>query len=201
MKPTTILSTIIIFILTVSSFSFQITGLVFEDKNANGILDADEAGVANVGVSDGNSVVLTDTKGKYILPEVNTTAAFIFVSVPSGYTYNSTFYYSLDSQPPASNFNFALQKVKGRLSNYFIQVTDVHIGNASDAADLSNAITELNQLNPPPGFIIDSGDMVNKGSDIALFELYKTQINRSRFRWYCAFGNHDANPGENRAVN
>jgi outer membrane protein assembly factor BamB len=201
MKPTTLFSIILFFTLAVTGFSYQITGMVFEDKNANGIQDTDEIGLANIGVSDGIAVVVSDTKGKYILPEVNTTASFVFVSVPSGYSYASAFYYLLDGQTTTTNLHFALQKINRKLSDYFVQVTDIHVGNESDAADLSNAITELNRLNPPPGFIISTGDSLNRGSDTTQYELYKDQIKRSQSRWYNAFGNHDANTGDDRAAN
>ncbi|MFB3896690.1 MAG: PQQ-binding-like beta-propeller repeat protein [bacterium] len=184
-----------------NSHAIPIQGLVFEDKNGNGIQDAEEVGLANIGVSDGTAVALTDTKGKYNLPDVSSTATFVFVTTPSGYGYASTFYYLLDGQTTATNVDFALLKMKEKPSDYFVQVTDIHVGSASDAADFLNAITELNRLNPPPGFIISTGDLLNRGSDTTQYELYKDQINRSQVRWYNAFGNHDANTGENRAAN
>lgn len=187
--------------VVVNSQAIPIQGVVFEDKNGNGMQDAEEIGLAGIGVSDGTAVVLTDAKGKYILPDVSSTALFVFVTTPSGYSYASTFYYLLDRQTTATNLNFALYKMKEKPSDYFVQVTDVHIYNESNAEDLWKAITEIKQLNPPPGFIIDSGDMVDKGNDKTMFELYKSQVNRSHFRWYNAFGNHDANTGEDRTAN
>ncbi len=45
-----------------------VTGRVFHDENGNGIVDAGEAGIANVLVSNGLDVVRTDTAGRYELP-------------------------------------------------------------------------------------------------------------------------------------
>ncbi|MCB0072207.1 MAG: hypothetical protein KDE20_12145, partial [Caldilineaceae bacterium] len=42
-----------------------VTGIVFADTNRNGLFDADETGVADVPVSNGLDVVLTDAEGRY----------------------------------------------------------------------------------------------------------------------------------------
>lgn len=187
--------------LVVPGLPFSVAGVVFEDKNGNGIQDVDEVGLVNIGVSNGIEVVLTNAMGKYTIPDVDSTARILFVTVPSGYSYKSSFYFLLDAQTMKNDLNFALQKIKEKPSNYFIQVTDIHIGNASDADDFQYAISVLNQINPPPGFIIATGDLVNKGDNSTQFELYKNSIKRSQARWYSAFGNHDANAGEDRAMN
>ncbi len=58
-------------------------GYVFEDSNKNGKKDRNEKGIANVAVSNGYDVVLTDNNGKYelIVEDDN----IIFVIKPSGY--------------------------------------------------------------------------------------------------------------------
>ena len=58
-------------------------GTVFEDTNTNGVRDAGEPGVANVRVSNGVDVVLTDGEGVYQL-EVGD-EAIIFITKPAGY--------------------------------------------------------------------------------------------------------------------
>ncbi|MDI6782812.1 MAG: PQQ-binding-like beta-propeller repeat protein [bacterium] len=194
-------SIFIYFIFITLGFSTPITGIVFEDKNGNGIQDTGERGLANIGVSDGLEVVLTDANGKYVLANVDTTARVIFVTVPSGYSFQSSFYYLLDKPTTLNEFHFALQKVNGKPSDYFVQVTDIHIESTTSGADLKSAISELNQLNPPPGFIIATGDLVGNGSITTQFELYVESIKQNRFRWYNVFGNHDANDGEERALN
>ena len=56
---------------------------MFVDANANGTRDAGEAGVANVRVSDGARISVTDDQGNY---ELDITApAIVFVVKPKGY--------------------------------------------------------------------------------------------------------------------
>jgi len=58
-------------------------GIVFNDLNNNGILDANEPGIADVLVSNQLEVVKTDSVGRYSL--LLTERSLIFVSKPSGY--------------------------------------------------------------------------------------------------------------------
>lgn len=60
-----------------------IAGLVFDDANRNGRLDAGERGVAGVKVSNSREVALTDKAGRYTLPARPDMA--VFVIQPSGW--------------------------------------------------------------------------------------------------------------------
>ncbi|MCB0159916.1 MAG: calcineurin-like phosphoesterase family protein [Caldilineaceae bacterium] len=54
-----------------------VSGVVFDDANLNGLFDTGEAGVADVPVSNGLDVVLTDADGRYTLPMLADTVYFI----------------------------------------------------------------------------------------------------------------------------
>ena len=43
------------------------SGIVFEDKNKNGVKDASEKGIKNILVSNGEEIVLTDKTGAYTI--------------------------------------------------------------------------------------------------------------------------------------
>lgn len=58
-------------------------GKVFLDANRNAILDANEAGIVGVFVSNGREVVVTDTNGDYELPAYDDMN--VFISKPAGY--------------------------------------------------------------------------------------------------------------------
>ena len=59
------------------------SGTVFVDVNRNGVFDADETGLADVRVSNGLEVVLSDESGRYELPVEGD--AVIFVTKPVGF--------------------------------------------------------------------------------------------------------------------
>ncbi len=72
-------------ILANSAWSAEIVrGVVFWDKNGNGIQDEGEPGLRDVSVSNGKEVVLTDGKGLYTLPAYD--EMIVFVSKPAGFT-------------------------------------------------------------------------------------------------------------------
>jgi 3',5'-cyclic AMP phosphodiesterase CpdA len=58
-------------------------GVVFEDRNGNGVRDAGESGVAGVSVSNGVQVVQTDGQGGYLLDVQHGT--ILFITKPTGY--------------------------------------------------------------------------------------------------------------------
>ena len=61
----------------------SITGYVYEDLNRNGRRDRKEQGIAEVAVSNGTDVALTDASGKYRLPAGDD--LIVFVVKPAGY--------------------------------------------------------------------------------------------------------------------
>src|SRR5690606_40994531 len=60
-------------------------GIVYEDTNLNGKKDAKEKGVAQVAISNGVDVVLTDASGRYTIPERDN--SIFFVIKPNGYQF------------------------------------------------------------------------------------------------------------------
>jgi hypothetical protein len=90
--------------LTSSAWCAQIvTGVVFWDKNMNGIQDPREPGLPNVSVSNGKDVVQTDEQGLYTLPAYD--EMIVFISKPAGFT------------PPLNGYNipqfFYIHQPKG----------------------------------------------------------------------------------------
>ncbi len=59
------------------------TGIVFHDRNRNGIRDSGEPGIPNVLVSNQREVVRTDAQGRYRIPVSDDT--IIFVIKPRGW--------------------------------------------------------------------------------------------------------------------
>ncbi|MET9794124.1 calcineurin-like phosphoesterase family protein [Nocardiopsis alba] len=60
-----------------------LTGRVFVDENRNGTGDEDEAGLADVMVTNGRDVTLTDDEGRYSLPVFDNMT--VSITQPSGY--------------------------------------------------------------------------------------------------------------------
>lgn len=76
--------TIVLMVLTVGIIDASIArGVVFDDRDGDGVRDADEAGLPNVAVSNGRDVVVTDEEGRWRLPIEDD--GIVFVIKPRGW--------------------------------------------------------------------------------------------------------------------
>ena len=81
----------------------NITGVVFHDSNKNGIRDQGEKGLRGMLVSNGDTIVVTDKKGQYLLPAIE--GGSIMPILPADYTMtgsnvvNANFHYLREGFP------------------------------------------------------------------------------------------------------
>jgi 3',5'-cyclic AMP phosphodiesterase CpdA len=81
---------------------------------------------------------------------------------------------------------------------YFIQLSDTHIvadtrqesHGVNTYATLSRAMTQINHLDPPPAFVIVTGDLIND-DDPQSYRVLKHLTDQLRVPTYFALGNHD----------
>ncbi|MEL7833828.1 calcineurin-like phosphoesterase family protein [Fodinibius sp. Rm-B-1B1-1] len=185
------------------------TGVVFHDKNQNGQLDSSEKRLADVAVSNGKDVVLTDKQGRYELPVDDDT--IIFVIKPGSYKLpvdnreRPQFYYihkpkgSPDLEysgvsptgPLPDSLNFGL--IKGEQTDNFEMLVfgDPQPYNMQELDYFNRDI--INELTDVEGyeFGITLGDIV--GNDLDLFEPYSKSVARIGTPWFNVYGNHDMN--------
>ncbi len=170
-----------------------ITGRVFNDVNRNGVWDAGDSGIAKVGVSDTLDLVLTDTDGKYTLPNPSGKAKLLFISLPSGYDKTARWYQPISQTSKAADFDFALTPADESKPFSFAQISDIHIGGSGTKELLTAALDEVARLKEPPAFILATGDLVNTGSTLTQYDDYTASVSSSKVKVFSVFGNHDAN--------
>jgi hypothetical protein len=130
-----------------------VTGVVFTDRNGNGVRDAGERGIPRVAVSDQDTVVLTRADGSYTLPAGRGTG-IVFVSIPNGYRSVGNFWRRA-SDPQL----FALAESRGQraASFTFMHASDTHISEQS--APRTRRLRGLAD-SLRPDFVIITGDLV-----------------------------------------
>ena len=168
-----------------------VEGTVFEDRNVNKQRDADEPGLANVLVSNGITVTITDEAGNYYLP---LEGYFVFVTTPGDYIATTPWYQSIAEEE--LNFGLAPAPEKDRDEFTFVQMTDVHLDTMSEHGALfDQAVEEIEEI--APAFVMVTGDLVN-GADGATisqaeewFDAYENSISQLEIPVYHALGNHD----------
>jgi hypothetical protein len=186
-----------------------ITGQVYEDVNRNGKRDGKDKGIAQVCVSNGTVVTLTDASGKYRLPADDD--CIVFVIKPAGYQaplneFNlpQTYYTHKPAGSPDSfhkgvkptgalpaSVDFALHTSDEPKAFTAILFGDTQPYNEQEVEYLEKGIIAEARNVPDIRFGITLGDLV--GDRLDLHPLYKQAIRSMGIPWYNVMGNHDMN--------
>jgi hypothetical protein len=101
-------------------------GVVFNDANGNGVMDAGERPVPGVVVSNQRDVVTTDAAGRYRLAADAKT--IVFVSVPTDWQTVGTFWRAVANSDSVS---FGLKAMRQPRTFRFRHASDTHIDTTS----------------------------------------------------------------------
>ncbi len=162
-----------------------------------GIVSAEGKGIANAVVSDGFSVVKTDTNGKYII-NTNDKAQFIFLSTPPGYDFKveGNIARQYESLGARNEYNFKLKKLNKNDNNHrFIIWADPQVKNKKDVAqmmetsvpDVQELVREMGANELVHGICV--GDIV--WDNLPLYEDYNVAVAKMGIPFFQALGNHD----------
>ena len=171
-----------------------------------GLVSSEEGPVANVVVSDGTEVTVTDDKGIYELKSAKKWG-YVFISVPSGYEVAAEgvfpqFYQTLKGAADVvEQKDFKLTKVDGQDRYKLFLLGDMHLANrTNDAAQFTQFTTDLNaymaQHSGQKMYALTLGDMTWDlywyKNNYALPQ-YRETINRQvkNLQIYHTLGNHD----------
>ncbi|MCP4639682.1 MAG: metallophosphoesterase [bacterium] len=202
------MATVVCVLATASAQAETARGVVFNDKNGNGLRDRGESGVKNVCVSNGRDVVKTDRKGRYALTVGDDT--ILHVIKPTGWMTPvdgdnvPRFYYvhkpkgSRDSKYagvaptgalPAS-VDFPLVKQKEPKQFEVILFGDTQTRNAREVQYLAHDFAE-DLTGTDAAFGVTLGDVVF--NDLSVFDPLVPVLGRIGVPWYGVIGNHDMN--------
>jgi Icc-related predicted phosphoesterase len=190
---------ILCYILNVTGYAQQptatviVSGHVFVDRNGNGIRDDNEPGIAGVAVSDQVNVVQTNAGGIYELTGIPG-YDFVFISVPSGYKLQKSFWQKIPDGQTNVQLDFAIEKIPDLKEFYFIQASDTHISEKTiDRMQKFRAVVD----SVKPDFVLVTGDLVRDALRVSeteasgYFELYKSQIKQITVPVWNIPGNHE----------
>ncbi len=177
------------------------SGTLFLDRNGNGIRDKGEPALKGFPVSDGDTVVVTDRKGRYVLPAKE--HASVFPILPSGYEFpdggiaNTRFrYYSDSTADVGTDFGLVRRRQPDRFS--IAAVGDVQFGDTTEAGYAARTFfSELSDRHDI-AFSLFLGDLVN--DDCALFPLFGELADKLPMPSWTLPGNHDRDMDSVRTV-
>jgi len=185
-------------------------GIVYEDTNLNGKRDAKEKGVAQVAVSNGIDVVLTDASGRYSIPARDN--SIFFVIKPNGYQFpvdennKPKFYYihkpagspnlKYEGSKPTGKLpksvDFALKKDVNEQKNFSALVFgDPQAYNLDEIDYFDRGIIQDIVDKEKFSFGLSLGDLV--GDDLVLHSPYIETVGKLGLPWFNVMGNHDMN--------
>lgn len=198
-------------LLALGAYAQQMAqGTVFNDLNQNGKQDRREAGIANVAVSNGEDVVVTDSDGRYELPVGDD--HIIFVIKPSGYALpldehnhpQSYYIHKPEGSPKELTYpgvaptgplpksiDFGLPAVEESVNFRTLIFGDPQAYTEQEIAFFNRAMIDEVEGIQGVSFGISLGDLV--GDDLRLHPKYKASVGRVGIPWYNVIGNHDMN--------
>lgn len=206
-----ILTFLIVIFVSFSTYSQEIAkGYVFEDTNKDGLKSNSESGIANVSVSNGVEVVLTNGDGYYELPLNNEGVVFVIKPAEYQYPVDETqipqFFYihrpngspegfkykgfSPTGQLPSS-LDFPLLAAEDKKAFRVLVFGDPQPYTEQELEWFDKGVvrdvTDVNNVE----FGISVGDIV--GDDLSLFPGYRKVMSQLGLPWYNVMGNHDMN--------
>lgn len=168
----------------------EVTGVVFLDRNGNGVCDADEPGIAGVAVSDQDTVVVSARDGRYRLVSHEATG-LVFVSVPEGYRAAGRFW-----APVGANaiVDFPLRRTPPSARTVFVHASDTHIAQAS-LPRMQRLRALVDSIRP--SFVLITGDLVRDALRVGeaeatgYYELFNVEAAKVSVPLWTVPGNHE----------
>ena len=171
--------------------NFKVEGIVFQDTNHNGKFDHQEKRLKKIPVSNGDTIVLTDRRGKFVLTADSTSS--IFPILPSGFEItgsrivNSNFYYLNSNSVP--QVAFPLNRIRQNPRFRIGAIGDVQVSNRQEISYANNTIMAELASRTDLDFNIFLGDLVN--DNIEDLFLFRQTLERLPHESWAVAGNHD----------
>lgn len=168
-------------LLSVAAFLLAISHTAMAHWVSGRVEDVKGAGIKDVVVSDGYSVVKSDSAGTFFF-NTSPAAKFIFVSTPDGFDHEGGFYHRLD--PSSESYTFKLVK-RDNYPGFFIHTGDTEASVYKDWVTLFKSYVN----NTKPAFVLLNGDICyEKGMRFHAKELNESKLG---VRTVYTLGNHD----------
>ena len=174
--------------MAVTASAQNVQGVVFADRNGNGVRDAREPGLANVAVSDQDTVVTTRADGSFEMPR-GKGHGIVFVSVPNGYRAIGSFWRRADE-----TLSFAMAPLAHARSFQFVHASDTHISEQS-LPRMQRLRLVVDSIRP--AFTIITGDLVRDALRVpeaearGYYDLFMRERGLFRTPLYTVPGNHE----------
>lgn len=172
-----------------------VTGRIYDDRNGNNLPDTGEKGLRGIAVSNGDTLVLTDRRGRFCLPLQRGQSLFPILPADrslsaSPRVVNAGFYtWMPDASAPGGEINFGLARKHVKKQFSLNAIGDVQVG---DEQEMDYAARTLwpELLHEDAGAVnLFLGDLVN--NNLALLPPLKQLMEQLPAPSWTVVGNHD----------
>jgi hypothetical protein len=175
-----------------ASAADRVRGTVFDDRYGDGVMHADDPGVAGVGVSNGVEVAVTGASGAYELPA--RAGATVFVIKPPGWrlpvdAQNLPRYYDVADAAKRGAVLFALTRAQEPENFKALLFTDVQPTTPKEVEYFDQSLVEGLVRHREYAFGVTLGDVTSDRPD--LYPAVNAAIARLGTPWFNLNGNHD----------
>ncbi len=172
-------------------------GVVFEDRNTDGVRQPDEPGLRDMPVSDGLTIVKTPEGGAFEFQVREKLRGSVFVCTPAGWRASRQFFvitdfdrYAGGTQP--ADIGLVRDPARNTDRFCFVQLSDTHVTEAADTvATMAEDLAVVGRLSDRPTFLVATGDLTNVGSNVGEMQAYVKATREARYPLYNVVGNHD----------
>ncbi len=171
----------------------SLSGVVFLDRNGNGMRDEGEPGVPGARVSDQVQTVLSDADGKWAITE-SLGYGIAAVSAPAGYRPAGPFWRKIAAASSSHGIDFPLVAAPDPREFVFLHASDCHVSEGS-IARLQGLRVVVESVRP--AFVLMTGDLVKDALRVGeqeargYFDLYLHEIARFPVPVWNVPGNHE----------
>ncbi len=184
----------------------KVSGCVFIDTNANGEMDADERGLDAVMVTDGETVIRTDSNGRFAFSfemDEEPHYRFVVATRPTGYKPTNSYFlripFAEDRTEYQANFGFVEDALSRREDFWFISTSDSQFTQPAQMIVIAKDYAQMTDVPGNPAFLMTVGDLTMNGTQYE-WDMYDAIRGSSRLLVYDCFGGHDGNCLKPRSV-
>jgi hypothetical protein len=168
----------------------RVTGVVFDDRNGDGVRGPDEPGLAGVAVTDQVLVVTTDAQGAFVLDAGG--YGLVSVDQPDGWEVIGPFWRTATGS--TARVSFPLRRAEPAQGFTFVHASDTHVSEAS-----VSRLRRLRQMVDTlrPAFVLITGDLVrdalrvNEEEASGYYRMFVEEIAAFSAPVYTVPGNHE----------
>jgi outer membrane protein assembly factor BamB len=178
-------------LLSTPVLGYDVSGVVFNDVNGNGVQDTGEAGIAGVPISDGGQIVTSGANGQYTIQVTESVPSWVNVTTPDGYRNTNPFYWTATDNNSALNFGLQNDPSSASSTFTFIHGADTH-HEAVNNTRLQYYFNSMEQLSNQQDvrFYTCVGDLTVMGK-VPNLTAVKTMTDALDRPFYAQFGGHD----------